>query len=63
LLARHRPAAESGLGLTVLGLLGMVTLVVALVGLLVSGGGLVWAAIAGVAALVVLLAYLDPKGH
>lgn len=62
LVARHRPAAESGLGLTVLGLLAMVTLVVALIGLLISGGGLVWAAIAVVAALVVLLAYLDPKG-
>ena len=62
---RHRAhaPAESGLGLTVLGLLGLVTLAVALVGLAISGGGLGWAVVAGVAAVVVAVAYLDPGGH
>ncbi len=58
----HAPAAQ-GLGLTVLGLLAMVALVVALIGLAISGGGLGWIITAGVAALVLLLAYLDPGGH
>jgi hypothetical protein len=64
-ILRHRAQApaEVGLGLTVLGLLAMVVLVVALVGLAISGGGLGWIIAAAVAAGVVLLAYLDPGGH
>ena len=63
LLRRAHAPAEAGLGLTVLGLLAMVVLVVALIGLAISGGGLGWIITAGVAALVILLAYLDPGGH
>ena len=62
LLARPRATAESGLGTTVLGVLGLVLLPIALLGLLLSGGGLVWGIIAGLAALAVLVAYLDPFG-
>ena len=70
-LARHRRLlqhraqgpAQQGLGLTVLGLLGMVALVVALIGLAISGGGAGWIIAAAIAAGVVLLAYLDPGGH
>ena len=58
----HAPAAQ-GLGLTVLGLLAMVALVVALIGLAISGGGLGWVITAAIAAGVLLLAYLDPGGH
>lgn len=58
----HAPARQ-GLGLTVLGLLGMVALVVALVGLAISGGGGGWIVAAAIAAGVVLLAYLDPGRH
>ena len=58
----HAPAAQ-GLGLTVLGLLAMVALVVALIGLAISGGGLGWIITAAIAAGVLLLAYLDPGGH
>lgn len=63
LLQRAHAPARQGLGLTVLGLLGMVALVVALVGLAISGGGAGWIIAAAVAAGVVLLAYLDPGGH
>lgn len=63
LLHRAHAPARQGLGLTVLGLLGMVVLVVALVGLAISGGGVGWLITAAVAAGVVLLAYLDPGGH
>ena len=63
LLHRAHAPAEAGLGLTVLGLLAMVVLVVALIGLAISGGGLGWIITAGVAAGVILLAYLDPGGH
>ena len=65
---RHQPRqspqapAEQGLGLTVLGLLGMVAVVVGLVGVVV-GGGAAWAIIAGVGAVVVLLAYLIPRAQ
>ena len=61
----HRPhaAAEVGLGTTVLGVLGLVVLPIALIGLLLSGGGLVWGIVAGAAALAVLVAYLDPFGR
>ena len=41
----------------------MVALVVALVGLAISGGGTGWIIAAAIAAGVVLLAYLDPGGH
>ena len=58
----HAPAAQ-GLGLTVLGILGMVVLVVALVGLAISGGGVGWVLTATIAAGMVLLAYLNPGGH
>ncbi|GAB2796854.1 hypothetical protein GCM10027175_39690 [Hymenobacter latericoloratus] len=53
----HR--AEVGLGTTVLGVLGLVVLPVALLGLLIWGGP-VWAILGGLAALAVLVAYLDP---
>ena len=72
-LARRPPAAqhpqpkpqapaEVGLGTTVLGVLGLVVLPIALLGLLLSGGGLVWGVVAGLAALAVLVAKLDPFG-
>ncbi len=65
--ARHRQPkpqapAEVGLGTTVLGVLGLVVLPIALLGLLLSGGGLVWGVVAGLAALAVLVAKLDPFG-
>jgi len=59
---RAQAPAEAGLGTTVLGVLGLVVLPIALVGLLLSGGGLVWGVLAGAAALAVLVAYLDPFG-
>ena len=62
LLTRPHVTAERGLGTTVFGILGLVVLPVALVGLLLSGG-LVWGILAGAAALAVLVAYLDPFGH
>jgi hypothetical protein len=62
-LTRPHATAERGLGTTVLGVLGLIALPVALIGLLLSGGGLVWAIIAGAAAVAVLVAYLDPFGH
>ena len=57
----HAPA-EVGLGTTVFGILGLITLPIALLGLLLSGGGLVWGIVAGAAALAILVAYLDPFG-
>ena len=60
LLARPQASAEAGLGTTVLGVLGLVVLPIALLGLALSGGGLVWAIVAGAAAVAVLVAYLDP---
>lgn len=63
LLSRRRATAEVGLGTTVLGVLGLVVLPIALLGLLLSGGGLVWGILAGAAALAVLVAYLDPFGQ
>ena len=62
-LARPRATAEVGLGTTVLGVLGLVVLPIALLGLLLSGGGLVWGIVAGAAALAVLVAYIDPFGR
>ena len=61
-LRRAHATAEVGLGTTVLGVLGLVVLPIALIGLLLSGGGLVWGLVAGLAALAVLVAYLDPFG-
>ena len=63
LLTRPHATAEVGLGTTVLGVLGLVVLPIALIGLLLSGGGLVWGIVAGLAALAVLVAYLDPFGR
>ncbi|OGX86192.1 hypothetical protein BEN47_01130 [Hymenobacter lapidarius] len=62
LLQRPQTTAEAGLGTTVLGVLGLIMLPIALVGLLLSGG-LVWGIVAGLAALAVLVAYLDPFGR
>ncbi len=63
LLSRPHAQAEAGLGTTVLGILGLVVLPIALIGLALSGGGVVWAIVAGAAALAVLVAYLDPFGR
>lgn len=63
LLQRPHATAEAGLGTTVLGVLGLVVLPIALIGLAISGGGLVWAIVAGLAALAVLVAWLDPFGR
>ena len=63
LLHRSHGTAEAGLGTTVLGVLGLVVLPIALIGLAISGGGLVWAIVAGAAALAVLVAYIDPFGR
>ena len=63
LLARPQAPAESGLGLTVLGLLGMVAVAVGLIGLAISGGGLGWIIVAGAGALAVLMAWIDPSGR
>ena len=63
LLYRSHGTAEAGLGTTVLGVLGLVTLPIALLGLLLSGGGLVWGIVAAAAALAVLVAYIDPFGR
>ena len=62
-LHRAHAPAEAGLGTTVLGVLGLITLPIALLGLLLSGGGLVWGIVAGAAALAMLVAYLDPFGR
>jgi hypothetical protein len=59
--AGPRHATEVGLGTTVLGVLGLVVLPISLIGLLIWGGP-VWAILAGLAALAVLVAYLDPFG-
>lgn len=50
---------EVGLGTTVLGVLGLVVLPISLLGLLIWGGP-VWAVLAGLSALAILVAYLDP---
>lgn len=63
LFSRPQATAEVGLGTTVFGVLGLVTLPIALLGLALSGGGLVWAIVAGAAALAVLVAYIDPFGR
>lgn len=58
-IAKPRHTTEVGLGTTVLGVLGLVVLPIALVGLLIWGGP-VWAVLGGLAALAILIAYLDP---
>ena len=58
-LTRPRAQAEVGLGTTVLGVLGLVALPMGLLGLLL-GGGLAWGIVAGLGAVAVLVAYLDP---
>ncbi|QNE41356.1 hypothetical protein F1C16_18235 [Hymenobacter sp. NBH84] len=55
----HRNTTEVGLGTTVLGVLGLIVAPIALIGLLIWGG-LVWAILLGLAALAVLIAYIDP---
>ena len=50
---------EVGLGTTVLGVLGLIVGPIALIGLLIWGGP-VWATLLGLAALAVLVAYIDP---
>ena len=50
---------EVGLGTTVLGVLGLIVAPIALIGLLIWGGP-VWAILLGLAALAVLVAYIDP---
>lgn len=60
-VARPQQPAEVGLGTTVFGVLGLIVLPVSLLGLLIWGGP-VWAILAGLAALAVLIAYIDPFG-
>lgn len=56
--APQRPA-EVGLGTTVLGVLGLIVLPISLLGMLIWGGP-VWLVLAGLSALAVLVAYIDP---
>lgn len=63
LLQRPHATAESGLGTTVLGVLGLIALPIAAVGLILSGGALGWIIVGGLAALAVLVAYIDPFGR
>ncbi|MBO0359691.1 hypothetical protein J0X19_17150 [Hymenobacter sp. BT186] len=58
---RPHQTAEVGLGTTVFGVLGLIVLPISLLGLLIWGGP-VWAILAGLAALAILIAYLDPFG-
>jgi len=63
--AAHHPlptqhnTTEVGLGTTVLGVLGLIVAPIALLGLLIWGGP-VWAILLGLAAIAVLVAYIDP---
>ncbi|WP_460622580.1 hypothetical protein [Hymenobacter tenuis] len=57
--AGPKRTTEVGLGTTVLGVLGLVVLPVSLIGLLIWGGP-VWAVLAGLSAIAILVAYLDP---
>ncbi|SNR50299.1 hypothetical protein [Hymenobacter mucosus] len=59
--AGPRHVSEVGLGTTVLGVLGLVVLPISLLGLLIWGGP-VWLILAGLSALAILVAYLDPFG-
>lgn len=60
-VARPHQTTEVGLGTTVFGVLGLIVLPISLIGLLIWGGP-VWAILAGLAALAILIAYLDPFG-
>jgi hypothetical protein len=60
-VARPHQTAEVGLGTTVFGVLGLIALPISLLGLLIWGGP-VWAILAGLSALAILIAYLDPFG-
>jgi hypothetical protein len=63
LLRRPHATAEAGLGTTVLGVLGLIALPIAALGLILSGGALGWIIVGGLAALAVLVAYIDPFGR
>ncbi|MFD2721049.1 hypothetical protein ACFST9_20180 [Hymenobacter monticola] len=63
LLQRPHATAEAGLGTTVLGVLGLIMLPIAALGLILSGGALGWIIVGGLAALAVLVAYIDPFGR
>ena len=57
--ARQQPAAENGLGTTVLGIVGILALLVGLVGLIFAGWGFFgWLAVGGAVAL--LISILEP---
>lgn len=58
-LSTQPNTTEAGLGTTVLGVLGLIVAPIALIGLLIWGGP-VWAILLGLAALAVLIAYIDP---
>jgi hypothetical protein len=60
-VTRPQQTAEVGLGTTVFGVLGLIALPISLLGLLIWGGP-VWAILAGLSALAILIAYLDPFG-
>jgi hypothetical protein len=60
-VAQPQQPTEVGLGTTVFGVLGLIALPISLLGLLIWGGP-VWAILAGLAALAILIAYLDPFG-
>ena len=62
-LQRPHATAEAGLGTTVLGVLGLIMLPIAALGLILSGGALGWIIVGGLAALAVLVAYIDPFGR
>ncbi|WP_022825623.1 hypothetical protein [Hymenobacter norwichensis] len=59
--ARPHQMEEVGLGTTVFGVLGLIVLPISLIGLLIWGGP-IWAILAGLSALAILIAYLDPFG-
>lgn len=63
MLQRRQATAEAGLGTTVLGVLGLIVLPIAALGLILSGGALGWIIVGGLAALAVLVAWLDPFGR
>lgn len=57
---RPHTTAEAGLGTTVLGVLGLIMLPIAALGIILTGGALGWIIVGGLAAVAVLVAYLDP---
>ena len=58
--AAPRNTAESGLGTTFLGILGILAIPVGLIGLLLSGGALAWGIVALVGGLLLLNAVFEP---